>query len=117
MFKLVIAGGREFNDYILLKNKIIPFYEAFGSDLIIISGCAEGADSLGEDFADEYGLEVQRFPADWNRFGDGAGYSRNIEMGKIADGVIIFWDGKSDGSKHMIKVANRFKLPYKVIRY
>ena len=34
-----------------------------------------------------------------------------------AGGVIVFWDGKSKGTKHMIDIANKKKLPLRVILY
>ena len=49
----------------------------------IISGCARGADTLGERFAKEFGLEVKKFPADWDGLGKRAGYVRNAEMAKL----------------------------------
>lgn len=35
---------------------------------------------------------------DWS-LGKGAGHKRNTQMAEYADGAIIFWDGKSKGSK------------------
>lgn len=100
--KVIIAGGREFNDYILLLQAIVK------SDFTIsevVSGGARGADALGEKFARDIGLPLQRFPADWNKHGKAAGIIRNGEMARYADALIACWDGKSTGTRNMIKQA------------
>lgn len=38
-------------------------------------------------------------------------------MASVADACIVFWDGKSKGSKHMIDVATRKGIPLRIIRY
>lgn len=89
----------------------------------IISGAARGADQLGEQYAKIVGYEVSRFPADWDGLGKMAGYVRNAEMAKyaIADenyGVlIVFWDGKSKGTKHMIDLAEKNGLDVHTVRF
>ena len=112
--RVIIAGGRDFEDYALLKEKcdvLIP------DDAVIISGCARGADHLGEQYAKERGLTIERHPADWNQYGRSAGMIRNREMAKAADSLIAFWDGKSKGTANMIRMAEKMGLTVKVVRY
>ena len=45
--RVIIAGSRGFNDYALLKRKLNELLD-FDDDITIISGTANGADSLGE---------------------------------------------------------------------
>ena len=87
------------------------------NEVIIVSGKANGADSLGEKYAKLKGYKVLEMPADWDKYGKSAGYIRNKEMAKIADGAIIFWDGKSKGSKHMIDLSNEYNLKIKIKYY
>ena len=47
-------------------------------------------------------LEVQKQIADWEKYGNAAGYIRNVKMAQAADFLVAFWDGKSKGTKHMI---------------
>lgn len=110
--RLVIAGSRTFNDYELLKASIKP--NKVGE---IISGCAQGADTLGEQFAKEYNIPVKQFPADWNKYGRSAGYLRNEEMAKYSTAVIVFWDGQSKGTKHMIDLARKHNRALKIIMF
>lgn len=85
MFKVVVAGGRDFNDYNLLKNTLDHLLQNKLPDVEIVSGAARGADSLGEKYAHEKNLSLHRKPADWDRYGKSAGYRRNAEMAKYSD--------------------------------
>lgn len=116
MFKVIIAGGRDFNDYELLKAKVNNILA--GKDNIeIVSGKAPGADTLGERYAKEYNLPIAEFPADWSRYGNHAGPIRNKLMAEYADCLIAFWDGKSRGTKGMIELAKLYKLPTRIIYF
>ena len=114
--KLIIAGGRNFDDYDLLTsicNDVIPEM----GQVHIVSGCANGADKLGERYASENDYHIIKFPADWDKHGKSAGYIRNKEMAKYADALIAFWDGKSKGTKHMIDLANEYRLLIYIHKY
>lgn len=116
MFKVIIAGGRDFNDYGLLEkycDKILSNV----SDVEIVSGNAKGADLLGELYAKNKGIPIKIFPADWDKNGKRAGYMRNIDMASYADALIAFWDGKSLGTKHMIDYAKSKGLKVRIISY
>lgn len=116
IFRVIVAGGRYFNNYKLLTERL-DYYISNKSNVVIISGTAKGADSLGEKYALEKGLETERYPADWNSHGKSAGYIRNKQMSEVADAVICFWDGKSRGTKHMIDIAISKEIPLKIVRY
>lgn len=118
--RVIIAGSRGFNDYALLKRKLNELLD-FDDDITIISGTANGADSLGEKFAYEYDLTLVKMPANWAVHGKGAGYIRNEQMAAYASRqngkLIAFWDGESKGTVHMIKLARKYNLEVKVIFY
>jgi uncharacterized phage-like protein YoqJ len=120
MFKVIIAGGRDFSDYDLLKEKatqILQKYIETNQEIIIISGTARGVDQLGEQYAKEMGFKIKRYAADWDKFGKSAGYKRNQKMAEVADAAIVFWDGQSKGSKHMIDIAKNKGLKVRVVNY
>ena len=104
--KVIIAGSREIHDIAIVRtamnNSKFDITE-------VVSGCARGVDKLGEKVATERGIIIKKFPADWSR-GKGAGFERNFEMANYADALIAVWDGKSRGTKHMIGVAETYKL-------
>ncbi len=114
--KVIIAGGRNFNDYNKLRESCDNIL-VNQKDVEIVSGTAAGADTLGERYAQEKGYEVKKFPAQWDLYGKSAGYKRNQQMAEYADGLIAFWDGKSRGTKHMIDIANKMGLKVRVVRY
>ncbi len=110
--KVIIAGCRDFNNYNFLKREIgkmdLPITE-------IVSGGARGVDALGERYANENGLPVKRFPANWDLYGKSAGPIRNKEMAEYGDYLIAFWDGKSRGTKNMIDQMKRLDKEYTII--
>lgn len=116
MIKCIIAGGRNYNNFIELC-KVCDFYLKEHNDIEIISGCARGADSLGTQYAILRGFKISKFPPDWDKYGKSAGYKRNLEMGEYTDVVIVFWDGESKGTKHMIDIANKLNKPVRIFRY
>lgn len=116
--KVIIAGGRDFNNYALLQEYVDKFLSTYSSDSIeIVSGNARGADKLGERYAKEHNLPVKLFPANWDKYGKRAGYLRNQEMADYANMLIAFWDRKSKGTNHMINIAKKAGLIVKVVYY
>lgn len=118
--KIIIAGGRDFSDYELLKDRV-DFYLSkaiqAGDNIVIVSGKAKGADTLGEKYAKERNYKIEEYPANWDKYGKSAGYKRNEEMAKVADALIAFWDNKSKGTKHMIDLAKKYKLHVRTVKY
>lgn len=123
--RIIVAGSRDFDDYSLLKLTLKEYINGLDiadlSQVVIISGAARGADTLGEYFAYDYQIAVRKFPAKWDEIGKCAGWVRNAEMAKYAaekHGVLFaFWDGKSRGTKNMIDLANRYSLEVHVVNY
>lgn len=115
-FQVIIAGGRDFNDYALLCSKCDMFF-CKKTPSAIISGMARGADSLGVRYAREHGIPVLEFPADWKTLGKRAGILRNLQMLDVADAVVAFWDGQSRGTGHMISETKKRGLPLRVVGY
>lgn len=115
-FRVIIAGGRTFNDYSLLKRYADYYLSKVTKDIIVLSGCAKGADRLGEKYAKERGHKIDYYPADWS-LGKKAGFLRNRDMALNAQALIAFWDGESSGTAHMINLAKERGLIVKVVRY
>jgi len=114
--KVIISGGREFENYLLLKLKCDKILHG-QTDIQIVSGGSRGADLLGERYAREKHYIVKRFEADWDKEGLAAGPIRNEKMAKYADCLIAFWDGKSKGIKDMINKATANNLNVRIIKY
>lgn len=110
MLKVLIAGSRDFEDYTSTKDFINYCLKEMGetSSVTVLSGGCRGTDKLGELYAEEYGYEVRRYPADWKRFGKAAGPIRNEMMVKEADIIICFPKTESRGSMSVIRLAEKY---------
>jgi hypothetical protein len=115
--KVIIAGGRDFDDWDYLMRSLSIFDQWRGGNAEIVSGGARGADQLGEKLAKVWGYDLTVKPADWKKYGRGAGIIRNAEMAEYADVLVAFWDGKSRGTKNMITTALLEGLEVHVYRY
>jgi len=122
-----VAGSRHITDYQLVSQIIsntISKYKILVTE--IVSGCADGPDTLGEQWALENGIKVEPFEADWNditvpnaliktnkwgkQYNARAGFQRNERMAEYGDVLIAIWDGKSSGTKDMIDRATKHGL-------
>ena len=115
--RIIVAGGRDFNNYVGLCDVMDKFLKNLRGTPQIVCGMAKGADSLGERYAKEHNIDIAYFPADWNKHGNIAGFIRNSEMARNADALVAFWDGQSHGTEHMINLARSRGLYVLVVRY
>ncbi len=141
--RIIIAGGRDFDDYKLAERSLDEFinenlepvpdficsidgkinmddFPIPSPRIEIVSGGARGADKIGERIAEHSRIPCKVISADWDQYGRSAGYRRNAEMADYAGsegGLLAFWDGNSKGTKHMIDTATRKGMVVKVIRY
>ena len=119
--KVIVAGGRDFNGYKLLKETLDNFQQEYGNITEVVSGIAKGSDKLGEQYANENNIPIKRFVPDWQGLGKKAGYVRNRQMGDYAEehnGMLVaFWDKQSRGTKGMIEYATKIGLKNVVVYY
>ena len=114
--RVVIAGCRDYNNYYEAKEYIDFCLSNIRNEneIVILSGCASGADAIGERYAKENGFLVEKHPADWKTYGKSAGPRRNQQMVDICDFVICFWDEKSRGTRSIIEYAKKYKKPIRI---
>lgn len=101
--RVIIAGSRTVTDYNLVCTAVI---ESKFNITEVVSGTAIGVDRLGERWAEENAIHCVKMPADWDRWGKGAGFVRNLAMAEYADALIAITTG-SAGAAHMIRIAQR----------
>jgi hypothetical protein len=77
----------------------------------VVSGHAAGADRLGERWAKEHDIPVKLFLPNWEMYGKKAGPIRNAKMAEYGWYCMLFWDGKSRGSKNMMKCMHDLGKP------
>lgn len=116
-FRVIVTGCWDFTDYNLLCQKCDRMLseKVKTHKVIVVSGHEKGTDALGEKYAMERKFGLEKHPADRSR-GRLSGTIRNEQMAKVADALIVFWDGKSRGTRNMIDFANLKGIPVKVVR-
>lgn len=117
--RVIVAGSRSFRDYHLLKETLDELAAELGKKkLIVLSGHAEGADRLAEEWCrHRIGQVCEVYHPDYQKYGKVAPLVRNTEMVNAADALVAFWDGVSTGTKDVIDKARREGLKVKVIRF
>ena len=115
--KVLVCGGRDFNDKELLNNILDNIAKEFSklyspddnwlpTDITIISGVCKGADTLASNWAIHNYTQLEEYPAQWNVYGRSAGFRRNTQMlveGK-PDLVLAFPGGR--GTDMMCQIAS-----------
>ena len=99
--KIAIVGSR---DYVDLE-RVTAYVNSLPDDTELVSGGARGVDRTAEQAAWSRKLTVKCFPADWEQYGKEAGFIRNQDIVNYADLVVAFWDGKSRGTAHTMRLA------------
>ena len=117
--KLIIAGGRDFNNGQLLISTLVDLVNKGNIPECpeLVCGMARGADMLAYRLWADNNMVVHQFVPDWNGLGKRAGFVRNTEMAEFADALVAFWDGKSKGTKHMIDTMKWAGKPVYEVRY
>ena len=103
--RLAVVGSRNFTDYNTAKVILDELQKDVGFTRIV-SGGANGADSLAEKYALANDIDIDIFVPDWS-IGKQAGFIRNVEIWDNSDYGVAFWDGKSLGTKHSFKLAKK----------
>jgi len=118
--KLLIAGSRSLFPSIAQIDQALLELMAEQCAIIrptqVISGGALGTDLAGEAWAEARGIKVVFFRAEWEQHGRSAGVRRNAAMARACDVALVWWDGVSRGTKHMIERLDREGKPYLVTR-
>jgi len=110
--RLLVTGGRDFADRDFLFATLDRLHAEHGFTLLI-HGDARGADRLAGEWAQERGVPILACPADWKRFGRGAGPKRNRQMLAEKPDLVVAFPGDSD-TRHMVIIAE--EAGAKVIR-
>ena len=114
-YRVIVCGSREWSNRALISHSLAALREQ-GKKVTIVHGDARGADTLAASVAANLGYAVEAYPANWARFGRGAGPIRNEEMASMgADLCLAFWDGHSKGTKDMISRAREHEIPVQLV--
>lgn len=83
-------------------------------DLCLVSGGAQGPDTIAENWAKEQGFTTDIKEPDWNDWsGEHPAKARNTDIAQASDVVVAVWDGQSNGTRDTIdKTLDRGKPIY-----
>lgn len=116
--KILVCGSRSWVNSEILNLSL----DAFLGDTVLVHGCARGADRMAHEYAIKHRWPVpRRYPADWDRYGKGAGPIRNREMLATEleglDLVVAFrCKGKSNGTDDMCEISRDAGVEVVVIK-
>jgi hypothetical protein len=118
--RVLICGSRTWSNRAAIEREVDLLLSKYApNEIVVIEGEARGADSLARAVAHERGLMVMPFPADWQRYGRGAGPIRNKQM--LDEGqptlVIAFSEdiSTSKGTANMVRQAEKAGVKTKVV--
>lgn len=111
--RVLVCGSREYDYPVGVAVRIAELPEG----TVVIHGAALGPDTIAGNFAkNTMLLDVEEYPADWETYGKRAGIIRNLAMlDTEPDLVIAFWDGKSKGTGHTIREAQKRGIPVEIL--
>lgn len=105
--RVIVAGSRSLG--------YADTYQALEECGLDITSIVDGMCPYGPDFyalwwAEERGIPVIPYPAEWLRYGKRAGPLRNEQMARDsgADACLVVWDGESRGSANMVEMAEKY---------
>jgi hypothetical protein len=120
MLRILVTGSRDWWDVDTVRRAI--FRELYEMKCphqwatLIHGDCPTGADRIADDYAKTFGMRVERFPADWARFGKSAGFKRNAAMvEQRPDVCLAFIRANSRGASMTAALAEKASIP--TVRY
>ena len=115
--RLAIVGGRDFTDTIKFLEVMCGHFGWMEAGDSLVSGGANGADTLGGYYAKKFNIPIKIFKPEWDKYGKSAGFLRNQTIVDNCDIVLAFWDGVSKGTQDTIEKAKKAKKPTFLIYY
>lgn len=89
MTKMAVVGSRDRLDKTFIDRALDQFHAKHGVTLLV-SGGAQGVDTIGAHWAGRTGIRTLIHFADWGRYGRPAGHIRNEYIVRDADVVLAF---------------------------
>lgn len=116
--RVLICGDRWWRDFQLVLDELSKIQQGPGVE-VVIEGEASGADTLGRLAAERLGIPVEKYPADWRKYGLRAGYVRNSQMLKEGKPTLVLafhnWIEKSKGTRGMVALARNSGVPVQIV--
>lgn len=116
--RIQITGSRDFTDLEIVHGAIVDqMMEPFknGEQVTVVHGDARGADKLaGQAVFDYSWVDVEVYPAEWDKYGKSAGYRRNATMISLEPDIVLAFKkigSGNRGTQHTIDLAHKAGIP------
>ena len=118
--RVIVTGSRAWPDPVRVAHELTQLYLQHGPFVLVHGACATGADAAAAHWMNcaghDLGCYEIPYPADWEKFGKGAGPIRNAQMVKAgADLVLAFPLPGGKGTQGTIDLAEAAGIPLKVV--
>lgn len=101
--RVLVCGSRDWTDKALLE---LTLSALAAGETIIHGDCLTGADAMADRWARHCLLPVERFPADWKKYGGRAGPIRNQQMVDTKPELVIAF-GTGKGTEDCVRRAKK----------
>ncbi len=108
--KIMVTGGRDYNDEEFVRATFNAFEYAHGRVDTLVVGDATGLDSIAKVLGYEFGWDVKVYYADWKKFGKCAGNIRNGWMVKTKPDFCLPFPG-GRGTADAVRQATKAGIP------
>jgi hypothetical protein len=113
--RVIVCGSRDWRDYARVREVLDTLLAQRGPFVLVHGACATGADSIARAWGVGV-VQLEPHAADWKGLGNGAGPARNEVMASLgADLLLAFWDGRSRGTRDMIRRAVAHGIPVRIV--
>lgn len=115
--RVLVTGSRDWPDEQQVRDALRGVASGIASQnvLVVHGHCPTGADAHADMAARIFGMQVERHPADWTKYGRRAGPLRNAEMVRLgADICLAFIRDNSRGASMTAHLAESAGIP---VRY
>ncbi|MCC2545488.1 DUF2493 domain-containing protein [Hymenobacter sp. BT175] len=112
-----VIGSRNFNGYEKVVEELDRLAQSTGEPIteLVSGGAKNSADTLAERYAEERGIPMRVFLPDYAAYGRAAPLIRNKSIIDACTVLIAFWDSKSRGTAHALRLARRRKPALRLI--
>lgn len=111
---VLVCGGRDYSDRVALKHSLDTLREQIQNcdrEILVLHGCARGADSLAKEWALNNGLAQMGIEAAWDFYDKRAGFIRNAWLRDIGkpEYCVAFPGGR--GTASMVSLCKGIPIP------